>query len=824
MKTFFHSLARITYDHYKWIVILSTILTAISSVYVVRLVKNIETDIAALIPENYKSVQTLKEIEAVVGGVGSMIVLLECDDFDALKRFADALAAELQNDTYREHVNFVSFKKDVQFYKDHALLYMDIEDLEEILIRIEDRIAQEKLKLSPLFIQLDDDADDAPLDFSDIEAKYKSENGDDTYFTNPDKSIVALEVEAAGTVSNIGFTKAMHRTLRDAVGRVGPGAYHSDLQVRYGGTYKNKIDEFDVIMKDVRSTLIYGVVGVFLILTIYFRQPLAVFFIATPLAMGLMWAFAITYWVIGNLNTMTAFLFVILFGLGIDFGIHMFARYLEDRIGRVDVRSAIDTMLIQTGQAIFTAALTTSMAFFSLTITDFKGFSEFGFIVGTGILMSLVAMTTVLPAFIVLADEKLGLVRARPVWGHGDLHTARGRFPRAKTVLAIGVIVTIYFAYNLRHIQFEYDFTNLRSNLPSSADVKRKIRTISPFNKLSQSPSLVLARDKAQLDDIVTAVEAKIADEDPTPTIDTVRTLWSFLPKDQDDKMELIGELRDLTDGPSADLIKGEQRERLNELRNLLDVELLTIDDLPKMILRKFSTIDGSRAHFAFIYPDVQLRDGKNAMAFAEDAQEIQTAKGDVVYSSSASMVFSDMLQLMLRDSPTAIGVTLTVVFLIVIADFRGLRPALMVMFPLICGAVWMCGVMYLFKMKLNFYNMVALPTIIGMGIDNGVHLYHRYREEGPGSLRLVLRSTGGAMFASMLTTMVGFFGLRMATHPGLNSIGVLALIGLVTCFVAAVVVLPAILQALEQHEEKDSRNEGAGEGYSEPQAAAAAE
>ena len=62
----------------------------------------------------------------------------------------------------------------------------------------------------------------------------------------------------------------------------------------------------------------------------------------------------------------------------------------------------------------------------------------------------------------------------------------------------------------------------------------------------------------------------------------------------------------------------------------------------------------------------------------------------------------------------------------------------------------------------------------------------------------VVIRSTGGAMFISMLTTMIGFFGLMMATHPGLNSIGRLALIGLLTCFVAAVLVLPAILEVLE--------------------------
>ena len=166
------------------------------------------------------------------------------------------------------------------------------------------------------------------------------------------------------------------------------------------------------------------------------------------------------------------------------------------------------------------------------------------------------------------------------------------------------------------------------------------------------------------------------------------------------------------------------------------------------------------------------------------------------------------MLRLMIRDSRTAILITVVMVFLIVLIDFRSLRHALLVMLPLICGAIWMCGTLYLWGIKLNFYNMVALPTIIGMGIDNGVHLYHRYREEGRDSLPRVLASTGGAMFVSMLTTMIGFFGLITATHPGLNSIGRLAVTGLLTCFVAAVVVLPALLQLLERRSARGGEGE----------------
>ena len=482
----------------------------------------------------------------------------------------------------------------------------------------------------------------------------------------------------------------------------------------------------------------------------------------------------------------------------------MFARYLEVRMDKTDVRKSIETMLSQTGQAILTAAITTSIAFFSLTLTDFRGFSEFGFIVGTGIVMSLVSMTTVLPAVLVLADQRFMWIRMRHVWGH-NWGGSRGHFPYPKLVIAGALLLTIYLGIHLRDIDFEYDFTNLRSNLPASVKVKQKMTTIPKYGSESQSYGIVLADSKAELDEIVAALEKKIAEDDPTPTIDKVKTLWTEL-RGQDEKLELIGEIRTLADGEGAKLIKGTQKAKLDSLRDLLDVERLSVEDLPENLLRKFETIDGSQAYFAQILPSVQLRDGKNAIAFAEDSHEIQTESGKVFYSSSSNIIFADMLLLMLRDSPRAISLTVIVVFLILLTDFRSLRSALLVIFPLACGTVWMCGSLYLQDLKLNFYNMVALPTIIGMGIDNGVHLYHRYREVGPGSMPVVLRSTGGAMFISMLTTMIGFFCLMMATHPGLNSIGRLALIGLLTCFVTAVLVLPAILEVLEGHNARNAR------------------
>ncbi len=105
---------------------------------------------------------------------------------------------------------------------------------------------------------------------------------------------------------------------------------------------------------------------------------------------------------------------------------------------------------------------------------------------------------------------------------------------------------------------------------------------------------------------------------------------------------------------------------------------------------------------------------------------------------------------------------------------------------------------MFLFGIKLNFFNIVVLPSVIGIGVDNGVHIYHRYREEGPGSLYFVLKNTGVAVSMTTLTTIVGYSGLILARHPGLNSIGDLAIIGIGSAFVTAVLVLPALLQFFE--------------------------
>jgi predicted RND superfamily exporter protein len=133
-------------------------------------------------------------------------------------------------------------------------------------------------------------------------------------------------------------------------------------------------------------------------------------------------------------------------------------------------------------------------------------------------------------------------------------------------------------------------------------------------------------------------------------------------------------------------------------------------------------------------------------------------------------------------------------VFLILLIDFRNLRHAVLASIPLALGLVWALGAARLLGFSFNFANLVAVPLVVGVGIDNGVHVIHRVRLEGAKGMDVVLRHTGRAILISSLTTMIGFGSLCLASHRGLASLGLFLLLGVGSCLVSSTIFLPNLL------------------------------
>lgn len=798
MKLRFH-LCKLVPRSYRAIVVVSVVATAVGAHFTSKL--TLESDLAALLPNSFPSVQALERMrDEVGGGVSKLRVVLKSQNFPALQRLAGDLKPRLDAS---EYVLYSQYQNEVDFYQKNALLFLNTTQLDSLYDAVQGAIDDEKQAINPFMI--DDlfgpppgatESDDAAK--SDLEAwdeKYR-DSEPKPFYTNQDSTVLVIEVFAAEESLNIAASRVMLTAVQDIVRSIDPSSYAPDVEVYYGSNIKNRIDEYEVLTRDIFGTAVYGVVGVFILLVLYFRSLIPPILIAITLLASLAWTFGVTYLVIGQLNTITGFLFVVLFGLGIDYGIHAFARYRESRQAGLDRAEGLHNMMCETGAALATTTFTTAAAFFSLLLMDFKGFSELGAITGIGLLFALAATIFLLPALIIIA-ENFGLLRIAPVAGKTLTFEPRPYRP-ARRLLVGGAVVTAFAVFGLSQISFEYDFTELRIITPERQTVAELTRGV--FS-LSDSPALVLATSPEEAAAVQAVVERMMQVDTLTPTVEKVSSVYSLVPQDQRPRLERIRAIRDLIEEEDArDLLSGDNLERLERLEGYLSVEApITFEDVPPNEIRRFRNRAGEVGSFVFIYPSVPLRDGRNSIRFSEDIGTITLPSGKELRAASPNLVIADLLRMAIREGKLAVILSLVVVFFIILLDVRSLKSTLLVMSPLVLGLTWMGGVMFLVGMKLNLFNMVVLPSVVGIGVDTGVHLHHRYRAEGPGSMYLVLKRTGPAVAVATITTIVGYTGLLLATHPGLTSIGKLAIVGLSTTLVSALVILPALMQVADK-------------------------
>jgi predicted RND superfamily exporter protein len=213
----------------------------------------------------------------------------------------------------------------------------------------------------------------------------------------------------------------------------------------------------------------------------------------------------------------------------------------------------------------------------------------------------------------------------------------------------------------------------------------------------------------------------------------------------------------------------------------------MTVADLPETIVDTYFDDTGSY-NLITIYPKEGVwKDLESMERFNEALFRI-------------SPEITGMTQIMTAwlDEATAssikAGIYITLAVLVfLLASLRSIRYTLLASSPLIIGMIWMLGIYPLLGMKLNIMNIIMIPLVIGMGIDFGIHLAHRFQVEN--DIDAVYRYTGKAVFLSAMTTMIGFGSLGLiGKFPSIASMGTILFLGITCCLLAALLVLPALL------------------------------
>jgi hypothetical protein len=161
---------------------------------------------------------------------------------------------------------------------------------------------------------------------------------------------------------------------------------------------------------------------------------------------------------------------------------------------------------------------------------------------------------------------------------------------------------------------------------------------------------------------------------------------------------------------------------------------------------------------------------------------------------TGAERVESEILRVVKGDLFLLAPISLLIILLLVFSHFRRWRITLFTLMPLVMGLIWMLGAMALFGIRINFVNAVILPMIIGMGIDNSIHLMHRYLEGGGKDPVQALSTTGRAMTMCSITTMLGFGSLVTARYQALSTMGWVTILGMGFCLITSLTLLPTLL------------------------------
>ncbi len=213
----------------------------------------------------------------------------------------------------------------------------------------------------------------------------------------------------------------------------------------------------------------------------------------------------------------------------------------------------------------------------------------------------------------------------------------------------------------------------------------------------------------------------------------------------------------------------------------------MTMEDLPESIINTFMD-DSGKYNLVTIFPKEDV---------FKDLESMERLN-HVLYEVSPRITGMTQITTAWMEEATSSTLKaglyiLAAVLIFLLISFRSIRYTLLAAAPLVIGMIWMLGIYPLIGLKLNIVNIIVIPLVIGMGIDCGIHLAHRFQVEQ--DINAVYRYTGKAVFLSAFTTMIGFGSLGLiGKFPSLSSMGMILFIGIASCLAASLLVLPALL------------------------------
>ena len=720
----------------------------------------------------------------------------------------------------------------------------------------------------------------------------------DQYFFSPDNKSVIMQILPTVNVDDYEESTELVLGIDALIQDLKPK--YKDLTIGMTGTLAIMKDELKATEHDFSFPALVALLLIIILFTISFKQIRTTILAVISLIFGITLDIGILGVTFGELNQMSSMFGIALIGLGIDFGIHMISGYTEFRSEGNSKFDALSLTLTKSGFGIIVGAITTAIAFYTLMIFDLKGFRQFGFLLGNGLLTILLAMLTLLPALILTLDRKKDIKVPKINIDYKFIPAiARIVIKIRWTVIIVCSVISLFIVISL--IPNENENATESSNgivktinsIPGVKEIKSLFSYEFEYSMMELEPvgaesvvfqykvldAFEMSPDYALLTHRNINTGKKITDElEPKAIISYVDSIAQYIPIDikQDKRLKIISEINNQNDrnllteeqkldkdqyleefkyvmedleanviemGQLVSMSFGENCKLVRKRNNMIHEVLgygkigkrgdeifekllvlieqnpdqvykklmflnpvfatkmndrisemseinrkIKVKDLPKSIKSRFINSDGN-LYLTYIFPKDDIWNEKHLRRFDE-----------ILYDANQYITGTPNLMLTLIDISGKVGkfavlIALIVIVILLALYFRRIGLIIAALIPLVIGLLWMIGIIGLFGVKFNILNVCALPIILGIGVDTGVHINHRFKSEGRANILNVFKYTGKAVFISSLTTIFGFGTMAvMALHLGLASFGLMLSIGITSCLVVSLLLLPTFL------------------------------
>ena len=603
-----------------------------------------------------------------------------------------------------------------------------------------------------------------------------------------------------------------------------------DVSVRLTGTVAMEHEELLSVSRGAGLGALATLFMVALVLYAALRSWRLLLASIVTLVAGLSLTAAFAAVAVGQLNLLSIAFVVLNVGLGSDYVIHVLLRYRELVAEGHSTNAALVEAVRDVGSSLVLCAFTTAAGFYAFIPTTFSGVRELGLIAGTGVFFGLFASITLLPALVAWWENAPRRLESAPTWLDPRIFAPLSRRPRL--VLAVTTVVLVAAFAVLPRVTFDSNPIHLRD--PDSESVS----TLLELAAAGDAPLLNLVAVAPD-----TAAARRWAGElRKLPEVRSVTTTDSLVPAEQDEKLALLDDLELIMGAEFGKLERtrsdpgslaaalgalfaatedvaaarplhdaserfaaaaGNDRDRSTTMLRALD-EALTAglprelerlaaalraerfgrDDLPAALAERWIAADGRE--LVEIAPAEDVSDNAAARRF------IGAVHGVVPKATGLPVVYQEASATVVAAFERALTYAFILVAAIIWLVLRDWKDTLLVLVPIALATVLTAALTLVIGMPFNYANIIALPLLVGMGVDNGIHVVHRMRNETVD--RLFDTSTMRAVLASALTTVASFGNLAFSSHRGTASMGVLLALGLVTSMAVTLIVLPAWL------------------------------